>query len=214
MGLSASDVTFLNHHITQDDKSLWRLLYSTSYQGESFTKLCAESIGKGPLILVVRDSHGYMFGGYISKSVQYSSQFQGDSTSFLFTVHPKLAVYTWTGYNDHFVYLNVGQETIPNGLGMGGQHFYFGLWVDSEFGLGQSRAKPKCTTYGSPQLSHEENFTITNMEVWGIGKEPTMEQDSEDEEGKSVLDKNPEASAILQIVGKERVSDGYREPET
>ena len=82
--LSASDVAFLNHHITQDDKSLWRLLYSTSYQGESFTKLCAESIGKGPLILVVRDSHGYVFGGYISKSVQYSSQFQGSYVREIF----------------------------------------------------------------------------------------------------------------------------------
>ena len=63
--------------------------------------------------------------------------------------------------------------------GMGGQHFYFGLWIDSEFGVGQSKAKPKCTTYGSPRLSHDENFTITNMEVWGIGKEPSVEQDSD-----------------------------------
>ena len=78
--LSLTDVAFLNHHITHDYKVLWRLLYSSSHQGESFTKLCAESINKGPLLIVVKDSNGYMFGGFISKSLQYSSQFQGNSS--------------------------------------------------------------------------------------------------------------------------------------
>lgn len=27
-----------------------------------------------------------------------------------------MAVYTSTGYNDHYMYLNQGQQTIPNGL--------------------------------------------------------------------------------------------------
>lgn len=27
-----------------------------------------------------------------------------------------MAVYTCTGYNDHYMYLNQGQQTIPNGL--------------------------------------------------------------------------------------------------
>ena len=29
---------------------------------------------------------------------------------------------------------NLKQKTMPNGLGMGGQLEYFGLWIDSEFG--------------------------------------------------------------------------------
>lgn len=55
---------------------------------------------------------------------------------------------------------------------MGGQHGYFGLWLDSDFGRGHSRARPKCTTYGSPQLSGEEDFTVDSMEVWAVGKPP------------------------------------------
>lgn len=75
--LSFTDVCFLNQNITHDQKYLWRLLYSTAHQGESFTKLCAESINKGPLLIVIRDSNGHVFGGFISQSIQYSSEFQG-----------------------------------------------------------------------------------------------------------------------------------------
>lgn len=75
----------------------------------------------------------------------------------------------------HSVSLGVG--VIFSGLqGMGGQHHYFGLWLDSNFGCGHSRARPKCTTYGSPQLSGEEDFTIDSMEVWAVGKPPEPEE--------------------------------------
>lgn len=60
--------------------------------------------------------------------------------------------------------------------GMGGQHGYFGLWLDSDFGHGHSRARPKCTTYGSPQLSGKEDFTLDSMEVWAVGKPPQPEE--------------------------------------
>lgn len=59
---------------------------------------------------------------------------------------------------------------------MGGQHGYFGLWLDSDFGCGHSRARPKCTTYGSPQLSGEEDFTLDSVEVWAVGKPPEPEE--------------------------------------
>lgn len=56
--------------------------------------------------------------------------------------------------------------------GMGGQHDYFGLWVDSDYGKGHSKAKPRCTTYNSPQLSAKENFTLDALEVWAVGDMP------------------------------------------
>lgn len=65
---------------------------------------------------------------------------------------------------------------LPLCQGMGGQHGYFGLWLDSDFGRGHSRARPKCTTYGSPQLSGEEDFTVDSMEVWAVGKPPEPEE--------------------------------------
>ena len=59
--------------------------------------------------------------------------------------------------------------------GMGGQFEYFGLWLDQEFGPGHSKARPKCTTYGSPQLSALEEFQIEEIEVWGVGVPPEQE---------------------------------------
>lgn len=40
----------------------------------------------------------------------------GDSRCFLFSVFPTLKVFTTTGYNEHFMYLNQHQQTMPNGL--------------------------------------------------------------------------------------------------
>lgn len=52
---------------------------------------------------------------------------------------------------------------------MGGQLNYFGFWLDDDFGSGHSRGQPSCTTYGSPQLSAEEEFKLDKLEVWGVG---------------------------------------------
>lgn len=70
--------------------------------------------------------------------------------------------------------------------GMGGQMDYFGLWIDSSFNHGHSKAKPKCTTYGSPQLSAEPEFEVDIIEVWGLGPEKKAEGDSDEEKEKNV----------------------------
>ena len=54
--------------------------------------------------------------------------------------------------------------------GMGGQLNYFGLWISAEYGTGHSKAAPKCSTYGSPVLSHKDEFHIDVLELWGIGE--------------------------------------------
>ncbi|XP_057257893.1 MTOR-associated protein MEAK7 isoform X2 [Pezoporus wallicus] len=132
----------------------------------------------------------------------------GDDRCFLFSVLPSLAVYTYTTYNDHYMYLNHGQQTMPNGLGMGGQHGYFGLWIDSDYGKGHSKAKPRCTTYNSPQLSAKEDFTLDAMEVWAVGD---FRESAGKKGKKSILDVDPEAQALLEMAGKSRLSEGLRE---
>ncbi|KAJ8785894.1 hypothetical protein J1605_006854 [Eschrichtius robustus] len=168
----------------------------------------------------------------------------GDDRCFLFSISPRMAVYTCTGYNDHYMYLNQGQQTIPNGLkgqfgddrgeglglrsspqwvpvvvsnrpegrsspeGMGGQHNYFGLWIDVDFGKGHSKAKPTCTTYNSPQLSAQEDFRFEKMEVWAVG-DASVTQLAKNT--KSVLDVDPAARALLEVSGRIRHSEGLRE---
>lgn len=55
--------------------------------------------------------------------------------------------------------------------GMGGQFNYWGLWLDSEYGLGQ--CAESCTTFKNySQLSVNKNFEIRNIEVWAVGEKP------------------------------------------
>ncbi|XP_043350740.1 MTOR-associated protein MEAK7 isoform X3 [Dermochelys coriacea] len=170
--LDIPSIIYINSHLPSERQHKWRLLFSSRVHGESFSQLCGQIINKGPCILVLKDLDGYIFGGFASESWEVKPQFQGDNRCFLFSISPSLMVHTYTGYNDHFMYLNHGQQTIPNGLGMGGQHDYFGLWIDGNYGKGHSKAKPRCTTYNSPQLSANENFMLDAMEVWAVGDLP------------------------------------------
>ncbi|XP_047383329.1 MTOR-associated protein MEAK7 isoform X2 [Sciurus carolinensis] len=203
-------VIFLNSCLAQGQRHRWRLLFSSQLHGQSFSQLCGHITHQGPCLTLLEDQDGHVFGGFASCSWEVKPQFQGDDRCFLFSISPSMAVYEHTGYNDHFMYLNCGQQTIPNGLGMGGQHHYFGLWVDADFGKGHSKAKPTCTTYNSPQLSAKENFLFDKMEVWAVG-DPSESQLVQGK--KSILDIDLEAKALLEISGRTRHSEGIREAQ-
>ena len=66
--------------------------------------------------------------------------------------------------------------------GLGGQLGYFGLWIDYTFNSGHSKAIPKCTTYGSPQLSAKSEFEVDRIEVWAVGPEKKPDPLSDEEE--------------------------------
>ncbi|XP_054748961.2 MTOR-associated protein MEAK7-like [Lytechinus pictus] len=203
----------INYHLPHELRREWRFLYSSSIHGSSFSTFLAHIQNKGPSVIIVKDTDGRVFGGFGSESWQIGPNFIGNTHCFLFSLTSDLGVYETTGHNDHYMYLNIDQQTMPNGLGMGGQFEYFGLWIDQDYGKGHSKAKPKCTTYDSPQLSGSENFVIDCIEVWAVGPLPKKKaEDDEDDEGrKSILDKDPEATALLELVGKSRKSEGLRE---
>ncbi|KAL6045596.1 hypothetical protein STEG23_029497 [Scotinomys teguina] len=206
--LDVLSVIYLNSHLAVEHRHCWRLLFSTQLHGQSFSQLCGRITHQGPCLVVLEDRDGHVFGGFASCSWEVKPQFQGDKKCFLFSVTPSMATYMHTGYNDHFMYLNHGQQTMPNGLGMGGQHYYFGLWVAADFGKGHSKAKPTCTTYNSPQLSAQEDFQFDKMEVWGLGD---LSETHPVKNKKSVLDSNLEAQSLLEISGRARHSEGLRE---
>ncbi|KAM6223817.1 MTOR-associated protein MEAK7 [Rhynchocyon petersi] len=204
--LDVLSVIYLNSHLPREQQDRWHLLFSSELHGHSFSQLCGHITHRGPCLALLKDLDGHVFGGFASCSWEVKPQFQGDNKCFLFSLSPHMAVYTCTGYNDHFMYLNHGQQTIPNGLGMGGQHGYFGLWIDVDFGNGHSKAKPACTTYGSPQLSAKEDFHFHSMEVWAVGDFSAQPVNT-----KSILDSNPEANILLEASGRSRHSEGLRE---
>lgn len=206
--LDVPSVIFVNAHLPRERRHRWHRLFSSELHGHSFAQLCGRVTQRGPCVLLLEDHDGHVFGGFASCPWEVKPQFQGDDTCFLFSVSPRMAVYTSTGYNDHYMYLNHGQQTMPNGLGMGGQHNYFGLWIDADFGKGHSKAKPRCTTYNSPQLSAQEDFRFEKMEVWAVGDASDSQQAKS---GKSILDVDPEAQTLLEVAGRTRHSQGLRD---
>lgn len=207
--LDVLSVIFVNSHLPREQRHRWHLLFSTELHGHSFAQLCGRIPHRGPCVALLEDHDGYVFGGFASCSWEIKPQFQGDDKCFLFSISPNMAVHTCTGYNNHYMYLNHGQQTIPNGLGMGGQHNYFGLWIDVDFGKGHSKAKPTCTTYNSPQLSAKEDFRFEKMEVWAVGDTSELNLANS---GKSILDVDPEAQILLTVSGRGLHSQGLREP--
>ena len=75
-------------------------------------------------------------------------------------------------------------------------------WLNLNF-----RCAPSCTTYASPQLSKEEFFHFNHVEVFGVGDEPEKEDDGNT---RSVLDRDPEAQAVMEMMGKTFISKDVR----
>ncbi|KAK3086094.1 hypothetical protein FSP39_013480 [Pinctada imbricata] len=212
--LDAKSLLYLNSNLPSSLQSEWRLLFSNSFHGDSFSQLVSQISHKGPSLMIIREKGGHVFGGFASHSWECKPKYYGEPTCFLFSLAPHYGVYTATMYNQNFMYLNLGQETLPNGLGMGGQFEYCGFWIDDSYNTGHSKAKPKNTTYGSPQLSSSEEFEVEAIEVWAVGREPKSDSDEEAELEKpkrSILDRDPESKAMLELIGRHQASEGIRE---
>ena len=202
--LSLLQVLFLNFQLPHEVRHLWRPIYNTDIHGESFSKFTGCITNQGPSIIVVWDDQGNVFGGFATNSWKMGPKFYGKPETFLFHLHPKMNIYDTTPFNTNYQYFNLKQKTMPNGLGMGGQLEYFGFWIDSEFGI--VKTSPTCSTYHSAQLGQGDG-KIKKIEVFGVGD--LNEDDLE--AGRSVLDLDPEAQAVLEMMGKTFHSKAIRE---
>ncbi|XP_048484110.1 MTOR-associated protein MEAK7 isoform X2 [Plutella xylostella] len=212
--IDLSHIVWVNAHLPRPLQHKWRFLFSSHIHGESFSTLAGRIIDQGPSIIIIEDKSGYIFGGYAAQAWNINPNFYGKEESFLFTLAPKMRVYNSSGFNNHYQYINNFTKTLPNGIIMGGQFEFGAIWLPADpFGEGSSAES--CTTYrGYRRLSKERDFKIKSLEVWGVGDKPvSLKDDEEGGEGDgSILDKNPEAKAILDLAGKTRHSDGIREP--
>lgn len=216
--LDLPQLLFINANLPQQYQREWRFLFSSEIHGESFATLIGRIANQGPCVIVIEDSSGYTFGGFAPSNWELGPNFFGDDSCFLFSLAPKMRVYPSTGYNQHFQYLNLHQQTMPNGLGMGGQHGYCGLWLDDDYGSGHT--SETCTTFkGYSQMSQEKVFKYRHLEVWGLGQPPQTPQERGERifvapgmAGSSVLDGNAEGKAMLKMVGRTMHSEGLKEP--
>lgn len=200
---------FIKNSLPIECQENWRLLYSSSSHGESFHALSSSIIDQGSTILIIKDNSGNVFGGYASQSWLLKPTFYGNSSCFLFSLHPNLNICAGSGHNDNFMYMNSGQYTLPNGIGMGGQMNYWGLWIDSDYGNGQSSVS--CSTYCDySMLSASKDFKIDSLEVWCVKEKPRQD---DDEERRIPSNKDDWDMNLLEMNGRTKYSDGFREEE-
>eukprot|EP00039_Didymoeca_costata_P015800 m.273679 g.273679 ORF g.273679 m.273679 type:complete len:450 (-) comp16282_c7_seq1:145-1494(-) len=205
--LGAVGSTFLHGALPEPTRDQWTRIFHSKLHGGSFSAVRREILEAGSTLMIIRDKGGAIFGGYAHENWKQNPDFYGSDKCFLFSIHPRMEVYRPSGLNENFLYFNFGMETLPNGLGMGGQLEYFGFFISSNLesaGIhleGICRADPLSTTYNSPVLSTETSFQVEEMEVWRIGPVPELGIKNKPK-AMSILNERKEDQVILELAGK------------
>uniref|UniRef100_A0A1A8D5D3 Oxidation resistance protein 1 n=2 Tax=Nothobranchius TaxID=28779 RepID=A0A1A8D5D3_NOTKA len=138
----------------------WTLAFGTSKHGMSIKTLYRAMQGQDtPILLVIKDSDGQVFGALASEPFKVSDGFYGTGETFLFTFNPEFEVFKWTGDNMFFI------KGDMDSLAFGGGSGEFGLWLDGDLYHGRSHS---CKTFGNPMLSKKEDFYVQDIEVWAF----------------------------------------------
>ena len=75
----------------------WMLRYSTEQHGCSLRTAMAKVAERGGSLLVVRDVHGHVFGGFASTPWHVSPHYFGTGECFVFSAGPSFRCWPWTG---------------------------------------------------------------------------------------------------------------------
>lgn len=165
--------------LQQQDAQEWALLYHSSTNGLSFNTFLGKVVGvASPTIFIIKDKEGCIFGGYASQPWEKHSDFYGDMKCFLFTLHPKVAIYRPTGSSNNLQWCayNYISESIPNGIGFGGQINHWGLFLAGSFDKGHTRYS---VTFGNPALSTKEEFVPQTIECWAVVRRSSDDEGSD-----------------------------------
>ncbi|XP_066600024.1 nuclear receptor coactivator 7 isoform X5 [Prorops nasuta] len=139
---------------------LWTLIFSTSQHGFSLNSMYRKMARlESPILLVIEDTEGNVFGALTSCSLHVSDHFYGTGESLLFRFTPRFQAYNWTGDNLYFIKGN--NESLAIGAGDG----KFGLWLDGDLYQGRTQA---CSTYGNDPLAPREDFVVKTLECWAF----------------------------------------------
>ncbi|KAF8365879.1 eak-7 [Pristionchus pacificus] len=201
--LSRAAQVVIRAHIPVEFRHTWQLLFSSNEHGSSFAQLTHQVDGQGPVIVVVRTTKNRVFGCYASHGFHVGPTYLGDTLTFLFSIVPEIRVFEPTGFNNKYCYLNIQQETLPNGLGVGGSGLNWPFFISEEFGKGM--ATPHSSSFEKCDLAGETIFEIDTLEIWRVGPPPQKKKE------RSILDKDPQAQALLEIAGKQMHSEGFRD---
>jgi TLD len=154
-----------------------RLAYSTQRDGaslRSFYAACARFGKVDPVLVLVRDARGHVFGAYCSGGNwegKAKKEYFGGGESFVFSfgavgqqdmtndaLTPQASIYPWSRKNKYF------QLGISDSLAIGGGRA-FALFLDDQFEHGSSGP---CDTFDSPCLASDSTFECLVFEAWAF----------------------------------------------
>ncbi|CAB3407471.1 unnamed protein product [Caenorhabditis bovis] len=210
--MSKADLMVLNAQMMMDQQNRWQLLFASALMGSSFAQMVKRINREGPCIVVIQSKSDHVFGFYASDGFQSGPLYHGNETCFLFELDRHIRIFNSTGRVDKYAYLNFQQQSMPNGMGIGGAGDVWPLFIREDYGTGI--CQNGSVAFDACFVAKEKEFAIKNMEVWRIGEKPVIiGADGEVVKSeKSIIDKDPEARAILEMSGKKMHSEAYREP--
>ena len=152
----------------------WVLIYSVKQHGSSLDTMLRNCRNQGPSVVVVRDTCGNTFGGYVSTlwPSEPTGSWAGNGQCFLWAVdsqgaEPEVVKFSWTRRSSQFLW------TSRDAIGLGGGGGTYGLWLDKSFASGTTGT---CETFGNPALCEvakaetQSRYSVANLEVWGIAE--------------------------------------------
>jgi hypothetical protein len=152
----------LKYQMSRDGASLSTLLHRLEASAD--TEGLEQRHSYLSCLIVIEDTWGYVFGGYVDGPMRRSASYYGNGKCFVFRSRPRLEIFRWTGKNELLLLSN------DDMLAMGGGGRGFAFQIDNELDTGVSNASE---TYGNSQLSSSEFFHCLNLEVWTF-EEPSL----------------------------------------
>ncbi|EKE39236.1 hypothetical protein ENUP19_0252G0032 [Entamoeba nuttalli] len=150
-------------------------LFSTKTDGFSLSNLYSLCAARSPLIILVRDDTGALFGGYVSDPIKIHRHYYGTGESFLFTIEPHTKKYSSTSANNYFIMTNLDKFIMGGGDGFPGLGFNRSL-------EGQTYT---CPTFKNEPLTVNENFKTIRLEIWTCASVALISNFSESESASS-----------------------------
>ncbi|XP_053249867.1 TLD domain-containing protein 2 isoform X2 [Podarcis raffonei] len=144
----------------------WNLIYCTARDGFSLkTMYRSMSDLASPVLLIIRDTEGQIFGAFSSTAIHVSSCFYGNGETFLFSFTPQLKVFKWTGKNTFFMKGDADSLAIGGGRYVTVKDVSGRKWICCE-------GKGCCNAVPVRLLTFEDGLTISSP-FWSLGPSAT-----------------------------------------
>ncbi|PAV72083.1 hypothetical protein WR25_20776 isoform E [Diploscapter pachys] len=156
--LPKASLIAINSKLLYKYQDEWTLLFSSILHGSSFSTMVKRIDGEGRCVVVVESAKGNVFGCYASEGFESGPRYKGTAMSFLFQARPQINVFFPKHDQGKYAYLNFQQETMPNGLGMGGSGEIWPFFMREDYGSGT--CQKNCTSFEPCWIAGEANFQI------------------------------------------------------